>query len=396
MKKHFKYLLCLVLLFCFIISFSACGGNKDAEDTTAESTEAEVTDNENKESTEASTEAETEPIVEVDDNKPEFVNPLTGMPSETDLSTKRPVSIMVNNIEASLPQSGIYNADILFECLAEGGITRLMMISTEYEDLPKVGSVRSARDYYIDWAESFNCIFIHAGGSDQAYSTLASRGTNRLDGVNGPCPGNLFYRDQERRNNGYASEHTLFITDGTEIAKAISSMGYSTTKAAGYETPMVFREWGADTVKGTANATHVGVDVSSYQHVDYVYDEKSEQYLRYQYDGQPHMDYTANKQLAFKNVLILYNESGIIFGDEKNRLWMTTTGESTGYYITAGTYREIIWKKSSHDSVIKYFYKDDGTEVQFNRGKTMINIVNNSYKSKTVFDDNTEQFESKE
>ena len=68
---------------------------------------------------------------------PEFVNPLTGLGTETDVSNKRPVSIMVNNINISLPQEGICGADIMYECLAEGGITRLMMIATEYEKLPQ-------------------------------------------------------------------------------------------------------------------------------------------------------------------------------------------------------------------------------------------------------------------
>ncbi len=379
-----KRIIALLLVICTILLMPACGGNEEgADDTTVDETKAKE---ETKKETEAVTDAETE----LPKNEPEFVHPLTGLPSETDLSKKRPVSIMVNNIEVSLPQSGIYNADILFECLAEGGITRLMMISTEYEKLPKVGSVRSARDYYIDYAESFNCIFIHAGGSDYAYNTLYQRGTNRIDGVNGPSPNGTFARDKDRLNAGYATEHTLFLQGGEAIKNAIANLGYKTEKAAGYETPMVFAPWG-ETTSLEKKATHIGVTVSAYQYVDYVYDSESGNYLRYQYRGQPHMDYTANKQLSFKNVILMFNDSGLISGDAKNRIWMQTTGEGDAYLITNGTYQAIKWKKEKHDSVIKYYYAD-GTEVELNRGKTMINVVDNSNKSLVIFDDKVDAF----
>ena len=104
------------------------------------------------------------------------------------------------------------------------------------------------------------------------------------------------------------------------------------------------------------------------------------------------MDCDSETQLSFTNVIVMFNDSGLINGDEKNRLWMQTTGEGEGYYITNGTYASIKWKKDSTDSPIKYYY-EDGTEVEFNRGKTMINVVNKSYKNDVVFDDNTDAFE---
>ncbi len=397
-----KRTLALFMMLCLVLSFTACGGNgNEGADTTVSQLQADSTVADGEVDAELETgealvtlpgiELLPEPELILPDNEPEFINPLTGLPADTDLSTKRPVSIMVNNIQASLPQSGIYNADIIYEILAEGGITRLMMISTEYEKLPKVGSVRSARDYFIDFAESYNCIFIHAGGSDYAYSTIAKRGINNIDGVRGPAPNGIFARDQERLNAGIAMEHTLFMQGGNTIVNAVKTLGYSTTKAAGYEKPMNFAKW--DTVtKHSKEAKHVGVTVSNYQKVDYCYDENSKMYLRFQYNGQPHIDYDAAQQLAFKNVIIMFNESWAIPGDDKNRIAMGTTGESTGYYITEGTYREIVWKKSAHDSVIKYYYRDTGEEVCLNRGKTMINIVNNANKSLTVFDNDTDKF----
>lgn len=379
-----KKIICLLLASIMLLSFTACKKEEaTGDDTTIAETKPEK---ETVKETDAQTEAETEPVVV----EPDFINPLTGLETTVDLSTRRPVSIMVNNIGASLPQSGISYADIIFECLAEGGITRLMMISTEYEKLPKIGSVRSARDYYIDYAESFDCVFMHAGGSTYAYETIANRKTNNIDGVNGPAIAGTFYRDQDRLNSGYAYEHTCFINGGEAVKAAVEGLGYRTTRAAGYENPVNFAKW-SETVECDKKATHVGVNVSNYQYVDYVYDKESGLYLRYQYHGQPHMDYSNNEQLAFENVIIMYNDCGAISGDAKNRIWMQTTGEGNAYYITNGTYTTITWKKENHDSLLKFYYAD-GTEVALNRGKTMINVVPNGNYSLTVFDDDTSKF----
>lgn len=379
-----KKIICMLLAAIMLLSFTACKKEEaTGDDTTIAETKPEK---ETAKETEVQTEAETEPVVV----EPDFINPLTGLETSVDLSARRPVSVMVNNIGVSLPQSGISYADIIFECLAEGGITRLMMISTEYENLPKIGSVRSARDYYIDYAESYDCIFMHAGGSTYAYDTIATRNTDNIDGVNGPSIAGTYLRDQDRLNAGYAFEHTLFLQGGAAIQNAISGLGYRATRAEGYETPVTFAKWG-ETVELDKKATHIGVNVSNYQYVDYVYDEESGKYLRYQYNGQPHIDYSNNEQLAFENVIIIYNDCGAISGDAKNRIWMQTTGEGNAYYITNGTYTTITWKKENHNSLLKFYYAD-GTEVELNRGKTMINVVPNTNRDFTVFDDETSKF----
>ncbi len=379
-------IIAFVLAAVMLFSLCACRKDDQTDETTApETTEAPETKA-----------PETEPVTEAPETdpstgEPEYINPLTGLAAGVDVNNRRPVAIMVNNVKASLPQSGISKADILFECLAEGGITRLMMLSTEYEFLPKVGSVRSARDYYIDFADGFDSIFVHAGGSTYAYDTLASRNTDHIDGVNGPSPKGTFARDAERLAAGVASEHTLFMQGGEALKAAIDSLKYRTEKEEDAEAPMVFKPWDEVTTLGST-ATHIGVNVSNYQYVDYVYDEATSTYLRYQYHGDKHMDCDTETQLSFTNVILMFNDSGIINGDEKNRLWMDTTGEGEGYYITNGTYASIKWEKETTDSPIKYYY-EDGTEVEFNRGKTMINVVNKANMDEVVFDDNTDSFE---
>ena len=374
MKKALLIIFALALIFTAVMTVS-CAKKIVEEETTAETTA--------KETVAETTEAETTAAPEVE---PEFINPLTGLASETDLSAKRPVSIMINNINVSLPQEGIGAADIMYECMAEGGITRLMMISTEYEKLTKVGSVRSARDYYIDYAQGYDCIFVHAGGSPYAYSTISNRAIQNIDGVAGrdlTGSGHCFFRDPDRLAS-YSSEHTLMLKSGEELAAAIGYYGYRTEKAEGYEAPMNFVPY-FDTATLENSATHVKVVMSNYQIVDFVYAPEQEGYLRYQYNGDPHMDNTTGEQLKFKNVILIFTSCNAIAGDDKNRISVGTTGSGNGWYLTEGTYQRITWQKDSHDSVMKYFY-EDGTEVQLNRGKTMINVVPSTNESLVVFD----------
>ena len=139
--------------------------------------------NKEKEQTEISQPADTktEVAVEVPENNDEntqepvaeFINPLTGLACENDMSKIRPVTIMVNNIREALPQIGISEADIVYEIIEEGGITRLLCVYNDYSDIPEIGSVRSARDYFIDIADAHDAIFVHAGASKYAFADLA-------------------------------------------------------------------------------------------------------------------------------------------------------------------------------------------------------------------------------
>ena len=358
-KFFFLFLAVTVLLL------PSCKKTSEPEETTAETTE------------EVTTQLE-------EDVEPEYTHPLTGLACERDLSGVRPISIMINNIEASLPQEGIAQADILYECLAEGGITRLMAIITDYSNLTKIGSVRSARDYYLDWAGGYDCIFFHAGGSDDAYSTIAARGTDHVDGVRGPSylfnGTGTFIRDPERIKT-YSYEHTLMVQNGTGIQAAIDYYDYRTEVQEANATPMQFAPWG-ETVTLEQPATNVSVSMSTIQNVNYTYDAEQDVYLRFQYNGMPHMDNTTGEQLAFTNVLLLSADCGNIAGDNSGHIWMETTGSNSGWYITNGTCAPITWEKESYDSVLRFYYAD-GSEVAFNRGKTMINVVP-SYNMDTI------------
>jgi len=316
----------------------------------------------------------------VDENKPEFVNPLTGLAVEADMSGARPAAIMINNIKISCPQEGISEADIIYECLVEGGYTRLMMLSQDYANLPEVGSVRSSRDYYLDFAADYDAIYVHAGGSPYAYTALRERGVTNLDGVNMYLP-TTFYRDQERIA-AMGLEHSL-MTTGTKIVEGIKYKRYRTEmSSADFDYPLDF-QYGEPIVFEKA-AAHVHIPYSVAQVTDFIYNEETGEYLRYQFNGTPHVDGANDQQLSFENVLIYFCETGRISGDASLRIEVGTVGEGTGFYATNGTYIPITWKKESHEAPIT-FCNEAGEQLLVNPGKTFVSVCPTSIESLISF-----------
>lgn len=332
---------------------------------------------------ESETTAETEPVsssVEEEPETPEFVNPLTGLVAEKDWSGTRPAAIMINNIQVSCPQVGVSRADVMYECLVEGGYTRLMMLVMDYASLPEVGSVRSSRDYYLDFAADYDAIYVHAGGSQYAYQAISDRKVNNLDGVNMYLP-TTFYRDQNRIST-MGLEHSL-MTTGKKIAEGVAYKKYRTELSEDFDYPLDFVRYGT-TVSFDDAALHIRIPYSLAQTTDFVYDEESASYLRYQFDGVKHIDGATGEQLTFENVLILFCETGLITGDPYRRIEVGTVGEGKGYYATEGTYIPITWKKEAHETPVQFF-DEDGEPLLINAGKTFVSVCPTSIQSLISF-----------
>lgn len=309
-----------------------------------------------------------------------YVNPLTGLSTEKDLTGNRPVAIMINNIREAMPQIGISSADIIYECTAEGGVTRLMMVVQDYTSLGVIGSVRSAREYFLDFAQNHDAIYVHAGGSTvpwaDAYAEIKNRGINNLDGVNMYLP-NTFYRDQDRLLT-MSAEHCL-MTSGQGIVWGISQMAYRTEISDQLEKYLKFGSCSTELQYGIS-ASHVHIPVTSYQTVDYVYDAATSKYLRYQFNGEKHIDGATNEQLAFDNLLVVFCDMYRFENDDYNRMHVETLGEGSGYYIADGKCINITWKKASHEAPIEY-YDEAGNVLTLKAGKTMINVCDSNSKS---------------
>lgn len=328
-------------------------------------------------------EPETEPETEAEsEEEARIFNYLNGKTTTKELRDKRPVAIMVNNIKNSLPQEGITQGDIYYECAAEGGITRIMMLVSDYENLGTVGSIRSSRDYFVDFIANHDAIYIHAGGSAQAYEKISWRKINNLDGVNMYAP-NTFWRDQTRMYSmGY--EHSL-MTSGEGIVAGIEQMGYRTALDAKQVPLFNFYDEETDNKLVGSPASHVHMQSTAVQTVDFVYNEETGEYLRYQYNGMAHVDATTGEQISVKNVLILFTDISLIPGDEAGRLSVGTVGSGQGYYITNGKRKVVNWSRNSKTETLHLEYRN-GDELILNCGKTFICVVDNSVAKKIDFE----------
>ncbi len=324
-----------------------------------------------------------EPVTSEEPTEPARIfNYLNGKTTTEEERNQRPVAIMLNNLRKSLPQEGLCSGDIYYECAAEGGITRIMMLVSDYANLGTVGSIRSARDYFVDFLSNHDAIYVHAGESPQAYEKISWRGTENLCGVHMYLP-STFWRDNWRMNNvGY--EHSL-MTSGEGIVSGIQYKGYR-TELAETQVPMFnFYDEETDNHIVGSPASHVHMPSTSLQTVDFVYNEETGEYLRYQYDGLAHVDGTTNEQLSVKNVIILFTDIALIPGDEAGRLSVGTVGNGQGYYITNGKRKVIHWSRETKTSTVHLEYRN-GDELILNSGKTFICVVDDSVAGKIDFE----------
>ncbi len=399
-KKNKIKITALFLLIAVLIPtifLSSCSktsklnGDTESSETTLESESDDITDTQSEQTEETSekeSESETsesteEESTEEESKEPEFINPLTGLEAEKDLSGNRPVAIMINNIKISCPQEGVSKADIMYECLVEGGYTRLMMVVSDYESLPVVGSVRSSRDYYIDFAQNHDAIYFHAGGSPQAYSEIKKRGIDNIDGVNMYTP-DTFYRDNYRmKNMGY--EHSL-MTTGDGLVSAIKYWKTRTSLKEGYVSPIKFVEYSSENIlpEDSGTASHIRIPYSAAQIADFVYDDNSKKYMRYQFNGVEHIDGTTGEQLGFTNLIIMFCPTQSVAGDTSGRIAVTTTGSGDGYYVYGGKYIPIKWSRQTRDTPT-VFTNEDGTPLELNRGNTFISVAPTSIVNSVEF-----------
>lgn len=343
------------------------------EDTTAvEDTTEETAEETTEETAEESTAQEAEETTAESDEG--VYSRLTGMPTTTEIYNQRPVGVMINNLKKSLPQWGLSEAGVIYECMVEGYVTRLYAI---FDDMPSkgvIGSVRSAREYFMDFAANHNAIFVHAGGSAEAYSQIKIRHINNLDFVNMYDLNKYWYRDADRRQNmGY--EHSL-MTTGELIASAIEYKKYNTQIPESFESSFKFFDYASGETKDMStagDANHVIVKYHSIHAPEFIYNPDTGYYTRTQYNGIAHVDAKTGKELEFTNVLLLSLVHKDL-NDELLHISVDSTGSGDGYYITGGKYVKIRWEKATQDTPMK-LYCEDGTPLVMNCGKTFVNIV---------------------
>lgn len=338
-----------------ILALAACGGKPEPEPEPGEQTQEPVTP------PEPEPEPEPEPYV------PAGTNPLTGLPIEPEYVGLRPIAIVLNNLKAAQPQLGISQADIIYEVPVEGGITRMLVLCQTVEGVEILGSVRSARPYFVELALGHDAVFVHAGGSQEAYSNLSSWKVDHMDGVRGGEDAKIFWRDPDRKkNNGY--EHSL-ITSGEKILEYLSKGKIAAEHAGSWQYLQAFKEDG--TPAGGETAEHIEVRFSAYKTGTFDYDAASGIYLVGQY-GKEHVDGSTGDQVSAVNVLVLETSTAVL--DSVGRLRVQTTGEGKGTFFCGGRAVPIQWSRKDRNTPFSYTL-EDGSSLALGQGNSYVCII---------------------
>ena len=277
-------------------------------------------------------------------------------------SKTRPVAVSINNNHAAYPHAGLQDAYLAYELIAEGGITRIIALFKD-QTTDKIGSVRSARHYFLDYVMENDAIFVHYGHSPQALSDIKSL---KINNINGMYAAKGFYRDTSL-NRAY--EHTAF-TSMDRINKLIKSKGYrNTTDTQLLKYSPIKMEY-KDLTKKTADT--VEIVYSDYQTTKYVYDKENMNYKMFM-GGKEHTDLITKKQYTVKNIITYQVENSSIQSDKKGRQDLYNFGSGEGYYISNGEAIKIKWSKKDRSSKTVYTL-EDGSELKVNDGNTWIHI----------------------
>ena len=367
--KHLKVLSLITLSACLLLA--GCGKEKEVIQPVVEPVvEAQP---------ELQEEATPEPEEEEDLPPEEGMvrSPITNEWINGDIADARPIAIMVPNDKSALPHYNLSKADVLYECPVEADLTRSMAVIKDWEGLDRIGNVRSCRDYFVYWALEYDAIYVHFGGPFYITDIIEREGTDNITGCfygdnhhEGEYA-NAYFRSSDRKapHNAYAS------ADGLD--DAIEHFNYSKTYRDNYYQGARFTFAKEENSLDTGDAFSAKeIDLSKAYPIvktSFTYNEEDGLYYRYMY-GEPDVDAANdNVQLSFKNVIVQNTYYEV--RDAKGYLaFQDHDTTRDGYYFTNGKAIHVTWTKTADYEPTKYF-DDNGNEIEFNTGKTMICIV---------------------
>lgn len=298
----------------------------------------------------------------------------------------RPLGIMIENHEEARPQSGLEFADVVYEAVAEGGITRFLAIYY-CQDAGIVGPIRSARTYFLDWISEYGSypLYAHVGGANtpgpaNALGQIGDYGWNNYNDLNQFSIGfPTFKRDQSRLGRPVATEHTMYSTT-TKLWQVGAERGLTETDEDDNLwneefVPYEFKDDPSENNRGNVDSIHIEHwEGYSSQSVDWTYDRERNVYLR-ENGGEEHNDRNTGHQLSAKNVVVLFmRESSANDGYEGNvhRLYGNKgTGEAIVYQD--GEEIEATWRKNGREG--RTIISAGGDEIEFTRGSIWFEIV---------------------
>lgn len=286
-----------------------------------------------------------------------YTYPLTGLPTE-ELVTERPIVVMVENSPAARPQTGLHEADIVYEVLAEGDITRFIAVYQSVKS-EEIGPVRSIRPYFVELGRALDGILVHAGWSQEAMNLISKYKLNHLDQVYGDH--DFYWRDKSRKapHNLYTSVE--LVREGADARKFRDE----------WEQPVLSFANAGDAPATGEPAPNVTIPYLSGYSVGYTYDETTKTYLR-SMKGETHNDKKSGERLSATNVLIVEAKHRVV--DNAGRREVNVFGPGQGYLLQEGKKRDIVWELK-HGVIRAYDREGAVTDIPLLPGKTWIQIV---------------------
>jgi hypothetical protein len=301
----------------------------------------------------------TEPAAE----PPKFYSNLTGNLVQSDAVSKQAVTgIMMENSPDARPQSGLKDSGVVFEAIAEGGITRFLVLYQEQKP-QLIGPVRSVRMYYVDWVAGFNASVAHVGGSAAALSEVRNGNYRDIDQF---FNASTYWRAKDR----YAP-HNVY-TSFANIDALNAKKGYTTSDFTGFTRK--------DSAAAPATSTSIDVKISGpLFNSKYLYNAATNTYDRSQ-AGAPHLDRESG-QISPRVVIAMKVNQTKVFEDGY-REQIDAIGSGSATIFQDGTVQEVTWKKLSRTAQIT-FTDDNGADVPLARGQTWITALPNGGGSVT-------------
>jgi len=292
--------------------------------------------------------------------------PLTGMPVKPAIAARHVIAVMIDDLWAARPQSGLSQASVVWQAPAEGGIPRYMALFQDGNP-PAVGPVRSSRLYFISWASEWNAVYVHAGGSPQALALLRSaKGQGKVvwDADDFRWEGQYLHRVTFR-----SAPHNVY-TDATDLRRLATRVGAKPVTA-----PKSFWRFAPDApLEQRPTGGRIVVPYPE-NVITYGYDRATNTYPRTvsvegkQYDA----GFKPKVRIAPRNVVVMVVPF-VPVGDVKHRLDGEVVGSGTAWIFTNGTVTKGTWKKNSFTGPTRFF-DASGQPVTLTMGQTFVQVV---------------------
>ncbi len=382
MNKYGKYIIKLLIPILVIGVFSGCGQANDNKPSESIGSNISNTSGINIEL--SSDKVDDASVLKMDGTR----SYLTGKKLDDKLVAKKPIAIMIENTEASLPHYNLDKAGFIYETPVESNMTRYMAVYDDWSKLDRIGNTRSARTYHIWLAAQYEAIFFHYGQSPFALPYLDMKIVDDVNGVYGE--GNIaFYRSADK-----TAPHNAY-TGAKEITAGINYKGLDTDHSSGYKSTWQFAADDSEVCLDSGADCTVIQPYYFYNTPYFIYNDEDKLYYRYEF-GKPEVDAASGNQYAVRNIIFM-NASNDMYVDGNGQtqylnFYLPMT-QGTGKYFTSGKMVDIMWVSGKDDEQF-HFYYTDGTEIVLNQGQTWFCLIQNAYQDENKLYATKEEFEA--